>query len=66
MARKKKTEASVIRNYLAKIGRRGGQVRSSRMSPSSRTEAARHAANTRWRNSPKEKKDTTVRRKTQL
>lgn len=66
MAKKKKTEASVIRNYLAKIGRRGGQVRSSKMSPGARTQAARNAANVRWRNSPKEKQSSTVRRKTQL
>lgn len=66
MAKKKRTEASVIRNYLAKIGRKGGQVRSSRMSPGARTQAARNAANTRWRNSPKEKQSSTIKKKTQL
>lgn len=48
MARAKKTEASIIRNYLAKIGRKGGQARSARMSPEARTIAARAAARRRW------------------
>jgi hypothetical protein len=36
------------RKYMAKLGRKGGRVRSERMESSRRRELARLAANTRW------------------
>jgi hypothetical protein len=45
--------------YLAEIGRRGGQkggkVRAQRLTPKQRTEAARAAARARWSKTPKKK-----------
>jgi hypothetical protein len=41
-----------FRNYLAKIGRKGGKkggaVRASRMTPEERSESARQAVQARW------------------
>jgi len=39
---------SEIRDYLAKIGRKGGKTRVENQTPEQRTESARKAAQARW------------------
>jgi hypothetical protein len=48
---------STVREYLAKIGRKGGKARVQRQTPEQRSESARHAAIARWAKS--KKKNTT-------
>jgi hypothetical protein len=44
-----------IREYFAKVGRKGGKARLKTMSPEERKERARNAAAARWADRPKKK-----------
>jgi hypothetical protein len=42
------TVMETVRDYLAKIGRRGAEATNKKLTPKQRKESARHAAQVRW------------------